>query len=406
MINLANLNSEYQTVTLDNGLKVFIYSHQELTNQFAQYMVHAGGNDIKPGLAHFVEHTKFAKPDGDWFDEFSKTGADCNAYTNYHQTAYYFTCANDFFTNLQILTQMMEQSHLTQEVLEKEFKIISQEINMYDQMPEWVITNRILKNMNVDAYQDDIAGTIEDISNISVDDLQSTFDKYYHLHNMSLTIATNHDVDEVITWLENNIHIKVDGEYVAITPQACNVSVNSDEIKFNGHNSLLSYAYKFNYNQDNQARILDYITLQIVDLITYSRLNNKYSHLLEQGIINDTLYSGPFCNEDLIFYGFDMISEDNITAHLDQLWGLDKNLVETGIKQLQSRQLKVLSNKQRFMQLVQEFEAIGLDILDYFQILGQIDQTSILANFDKLSKSYEKCSVVLKNGIINKTRKL
>ena len=101
-----------------------------------------------------------------------------------------------------------------------------------------------------------------------------------------------------------------------------------------------------------------------------------------------------------------MISEDNITAHLDQLWGLDKNLVETGIKQLQSRQLKVLSNKQRFMQLVQEFETIGLDILDYFQILGQIDQTSILANFDKLSKSYEKCSVVLKNDIINKTRKL
>lgn len=47
------------------------------------------------------------------------------------------------------------------------------------------------------------------------------------------------------------------------------------------------------------------------------------------------------------------------------------------------------------MQLVQEFEAIGLDILDYFRILGQIDQTSILANFDKLSKSYEKCSVVL-----------
>lgn len=396
MINLANLNSEYQTITLNNGLKVFIYSHKELTNQFAQYMVHVGGNDIKPGLAHFVEHTKFAKPDGDWFDEFSKTGADCNAYTNYHQTAYYFTCANDFFTNLKTLTQMMGQSHFSQEVLDKEFKIISQEINMYDQMPEWVITNRILKNMNIGGYQDDIAGTIEDISNINVEDLQSTFDKYYHLHNMSLTMATNHDVDEVISWLENNINIKKDGEYISIKPQDYHINQNIDVINFDGHNSLLSYAYKFNYNQDAKARIIDYITLQIVDLITYSRLNNQYSELLEQGIINDTLYSGPFCNEDLIFYGFDMISEDDITTYLDQLWALDEQLVEIGIKQLQSRQLKVLSNKQRFMQLVQEFDAIGLDILNYFQILGNIKKDKILANFENLTKSSEKCLVMLK----------
>lgn len=396
MINLANLNSEYQTITLNNGLKVFIYSHKELTNQFAQYMVHVGGNDIKPGLAHFVEHTKFAKPDGDWFDEFSKTGADCNAYTNYHQTAYYFTCANDFFTNLKTLTQMMGQSLFSQEVLDKEFKIISQEINMYDQMPEWVITNRILKNMNIGGYQDDIAGTIEDISNINVEDLQSTFDKYYHLHNMSLTMATNQEVDEVISWLENNINIKKDGEYISIKPQDYHINQNIDVINFDGHNSLLSYAYKFNYNQDAKARIIDYITLQIVDLITYSRLNNQYSELLEQGIINDTLYSGPFCNEDLIFYGFDMISEDDITTYLDQLWALDEQLVEIGIKQLQSRQLKVLSNKQRFMQLVQEFDAIGLDILDYFQILGNIKKDKILANFENLTKSSEKCLVMLK----------
>lgn len=382
---------------LNNGLEVFIYSHPEIKDQFAQYMVHVGGNDVKVGMAHFLEHTKFARPEGDWFDAFSKTGADCNAYTNYHQTAYYFMCNDHFFENLEILTQMMSDSNFTPEVVNKEFNIISQEINMYDQMPEWVITNALLANIDNGTYQHDIAGTIDDIKQIDYLDLQHAFDTYYHTHNMSLSICTKYPAEEVIKWLEDNCQIKTNGECVEFKPLKRGVKVDDQTLHFDGHTSLMSYAYKFDFNTDIHNRMIDYITLQIVELVVYSGLNPQYINYQQSGLFNDSLTTGCFLNEDLCFYGFDVMSDNKqIIAALDKLWDLNVKQIEVGLKQLLAKQVKVLSNKRNFIRMVQDYQSVGFDWQVYFDLLHTIEPQTILTCFNNLSNSYEKCLVTLK----------
>ena len=127
--------------TLENGLEVFLIQKSGYNKKFVTYTAKYGSMDnrfevndeeysVPDGIAHFLEHKMFEKEEGDVFDSFAKGGANANAFTSYDRTSYLFSTTDDFYKNLTLLMDMVEQPYFTEDTVEREIGIINEEIKM------------------------------------------------------------------------------------------------------------------------------------------------------------------------------------------------------------------------------------------------------------------------------------
>lgn len=211
-----NLNLKVYEYTLDNGLRVYI-------SPIARHTIHArittffGGsilefktdekefNKVPAGVAHFLEHKMFEKEDGiDPLSIYENNGASGNAFTNEFVTAYHFTGAGHFYDNLQTLLKLVHTPYFTDENVFKEKGIISQEKKQDLDDPFSIVYDRGLINtfINLD-YKNTVLGSLDDINNITKEDLYKCYNTFYHPSNMILTISGEVDPEETIKFIED-----------------------------------------------------------------------------------------------------------------------------------------------------------------------------------------------------------
>ena len=151
------------------------------------------------GIAHFLEHKLFENEDTDVFDLYAKTGANANAFTSFDETAYTFSCSENWEDSLEILLDFVQKPYFTAQSVAKEQGIIGQEIKMCADSPERQCFYNLLKALYVNhPIKIDIAGTVDTIAEITPDLLYKCYYTFYNLHNMVLAIAGNVDEDKVM----------------------------------------------------------------------------------------------------------------------------------------------------------------------------------------------------------------
>lgn len=117
--------------TLPNGLRLRVVPKPGFAGKFAFLGVNFGSCDtqlpqssgwqtVPDGTAHFLEHRMFCLPDCDPETEFSRLGAESNAFTDYAMTAYYFTCTEHFEDCLRLLLRMASTPYFPQEAMAAE----------------------------------------------------------------------------------------------------------------------------------------------------------------------------------------------------------------------------------------------------------------------------------------------
>ena len=124
--------------TLENGFKIYIMKKHGFIEKQAMLAVRFGSDislfstengeySLPLGTAHFIEHKMFASPDGNFMADFSKKGAEANAFTSFDITAYYFTCRENFYKNLSLLLKMLSTPYFTENGIQSERGIIEKE---------------------------------------------------------------------------------------------------------------------------------------------------------------------------------------------------------------------------------------------------------------------------------------
>ncbi|MDY0396423.1 pitrilysin family protein [Virgibacillus halophilus] len=99
----------------------------------------------------------------------------------------------------------MQDPYFSDQSVEKEKGIIGQEINMYNDQPDWQAfmgTLRALYKNN--PVRIDIAGTVDSIGKITKDDLYTCYNTFYHPENMRLFVAGNIDAEKVMSLIKRN----------------------------------------------------------------------------------------------------------------------------------------------------------------------------------------------------------
>ncbi|UQS83298.1 EF-P 5-aminopentanol modification-associated protein YfmH [Bombilactobacillus thymidiniphilus] len=178
---------ELQAIRVDNDLNLPLYvlERPQFNQTYAVAMVDFGSIDsasgqIPAGSAHFLEHKLFAKQGFDSSQKYAQYGASSNAFTSYTKTAYLFKTVGQVENNLGVLLDLISEPYFTADNVQKEREIIGQEIQMYADMPEWVIEQVTLNNLYPqDALGNDIAGDLTSISQIDAKVLLDIYQTYY-----------------------------------------------------------------------------------------------------------------------------------------------------------------------------------------------------------------------------------
>lgn len=204
------LGEQYWQETLPNGLCVRVVPKPGFSRKYAFLGVNFGSVDtrftlggvqrqVPDGIAHYLEHKMFDLPEDNAMNLFAAHGGNPNAFTGYAMTAYYFDCTEEFEENLRILLRLVTTPWFTPESVEKERGIIAQEIRMYEDSAESRVVEDLFRGMfRTHPVRVPIAGTVESIAQITVQDLYDCHAAFYQPGNMALCVAGDVDPEAVV----------------------------------------------------------------------------------------------------------------------------------------------------------------------------------------------------------------
>ncbi len=220
---------------LKNGIPVFFDKIEELQSVTIGIFISTGSKYEKEeehGISHLLEHMLFKGTTNRSSKELSEAiddiGGNINAYTSKEVTSYYIQLlSSQLETGIDILGDMLLNSVFCEEELEKEKKVVIEEINMYEDIPEEKIHD-VNTTFAIGGNQSNtVLGTSRSVSGITRDVLVNYFKKQYVPSNMVISLAGNMNIEEVMKKLELTIG-KIE-EKTDNTEEKYEMSVNSGE---------------------------------------------------------------------------------------------------------------------------------------------------------------------------------
>ncbi len=185
--------------TLPNGVRIVMVEQSNALTATALVLVGAGSateEKATSGISHVLEHMSFkgtpTLPNTKAIAEtFERLGAISNAFTSTEYTGYYAKGSPAHLdTFLEVLSDMYQNSTFPESELSKEKGVIIEEINMYEDMPQYKVTECLLKLMYADQPAGwSIVGTKQTVSSFTRADLVTYKDKHYHARNTVIAIT-------------------------------------------------------------------------------------------------------------------------------------------------------------------------------------------------------------------------
>lgn len=395
---------------LENGLTVIIIPKKNASKKYVIWATHFGSIDnrfmmpqtgeevfIPDGVAHFLEHKMFEQPNGtNSLDTLMALGIDANAYTTNNHTAYLFECTNNFEQGLDELMDYVQHPYFTDENVEKEKGIISQEIKMYDDDPGW----QLYMNAMDCLYQNnpikiDIAGTVESISKITPDILYKCYHTFYHPSNMTMVLCGDFNPEELLEEIKKRIIPKESqGEIKRIYPEKEDkINQPYKEVEMEVSTPIFMIGYKdIETLKENRNEIIKkHIAIEILLNMIIGKSSQTYKELYEAG---DLLAQPDLDYEFSEQYGHILISGQSKDPQKIQ------NKIKETVKQLQEKGLDEEHferiKKKIYGDYVVEYNSVA-DIARMFLAdkMKQINSFDYIEEYHTVTKQY--CEQVLKN---------
>ena len=245
------------------------------------------------GIAHFLEHKLFETADGvDILQEFSKLGANANAYTGFSQTSYLFSTAEEVLPALELLQTFVGQTAFSEDSVEKEKDIITQEIELYQDDPDSRLYNEILASLYPHSpLETDIAGSRDSIQDITVQFLQENFQAFYQPRNMHLFLVGSFDIEAV--WQQIQVlqakkepsNLQVQGSPLPHHPVKGHASIQMEVAS-----PKLAIGIRGTRQLTEESIHRYSLSLSLFFSLLFGRMSSRYQRLYEEGKI-DTSFS-------------------------------------------------------------------------------------------------------------------
>lgn len=205
------MKNRIETRILSNGIRTVIEPVPNVRSVALGIYVAVGSayeNDENNGISHMIEHMMFKGTTHRSAREIAMDAAllgdDMNAYTAKELTCYYARVLDEHLPAMaEILGDMFTDSLFDEEDLEKEKRVILDEIDMYEDSPEDLVQEQ-LQRIVWDAHPLGyiISGTGENVKRITREELVAFWQEHYTADQMVISVAGNVEAEAVCELLE------------------------------------------------------------------------------------------------------------------------------------------------------------------------------------------------------------
>ena len=304
----------YQKTTLDNGLRVLTSEMPHTHSVTAGFFLGAGSRyepDELGGISHFIEHMLFKgtekRPTAKEIAiAIEGIGGIFNASTGREMTTYWAKVAQPHLpVALDVLVDMLRHATFDPQEVEKERRVIVEEINMiYDTPDEWVfsLVSRLLWPGH--PLGRSVAGTKESVGRVGREDLLATLGRYYHPRNAVAAVAGNVKHEEIVGQIADYLDDWDPGElssYLPLEdeqtePRACVESRDTEQANLCLNIPGISYTHPDRFTFQMLSAVLGqgmssrlFLEIREKQGLAYS-VHAYHSHLQDTGVMG--VYAG------------------------------------------------------------------------------------------------------------------
>lgn len=206
MENLKEIDSVTKS-TLGNGLRIVTERIDSVKSISVGIWVKTGSRNEKKelaGVTHFLEHMLFKGTEKRTAFEIAQSmesvGGYLNAFTSSEYTCYYARCVDEQLGRaLDVLSDMVLNPSFPEEEVEKEKKVVIEEMKMYRDSPDDYLFEAFTTKMFQDhALGRPVLGFEDTVSAFTRQDLYDYMSDRYRPDNLLVAVAGNVDHDEVV----------------------------------------------------------------------------------------------------------------------------------------------------------------------------------------------------------------
>ena len=371
IIKPNNDNRIYKFYTLKNNIKCILINDKILDKTHVVTSVNTGSfanKDYCDGMAHLLEHMCFITSkkfkEKDYLaHKVAEAGGFTNAFTAELNTIYYLDIfSNNLESILEIFVDCLTNAELKKEYILSELKNVDSEHkkNIYDDGWKLLNLERILADKKSN-YHGFYTGSSETLNIPDIyEKMVNFYKKYYHANNISICIASNKSIEELLK-ISNNYFGKIPKSNIVNKLELIKPLYNSNKGKtfiMQGHSKINRLKYIF--------EVLDYE----YDTKIYNLLSN---------ILNSS--EKDLCLDYLKSLG--LVIDLHSRFDLNGLFTIDITLTSKGYKQI----IKVNSIIENTIKKILLFDWV--EILNYnknkfnflFNNLNKVDTLDLCTEF-------------------------
>lgn len=240
-------------LTYENGLRVVVYNIPGVRSVSSGFWVGVGSgleNAENNGISHFTEHMMFKGTDRltpfDIANQFESLGANVNAFTSKECTCYYVKSVDEYHENcFSLLSEIFFRSTFDPAELDKERKVIVEEINMVEDSPEDICYDEIAAaTYGANGLGRTILGPIDNVMRFTKSNVDDFISQFYGPENIVVAFAGNITLSGADRLIKKYVLPEFKGNYkkTELPADRFNARVYSEKIKpFEQSNIALAF---------------------------------------------------------------------------------------------------------------------------------------------------------------------
>mgnify|MGYP005770140793 FL=1 len=204
----------FDVIKLENGISIVTEKMASVRSVSLGIFIKNGSiNETEKtnGISHFIEHMLFKgtekRTSKDIAEEMDNIGGQLNAFTSKEYTCYYARVLDTHIDiAIDILTDMLFNSKFDNIDIEKEAKVILEEISMYEDSPDDIVFNELQKQVWKNSplgYS--VLGSKENVSSFKREDFFKYINEKYVGENIVIAIAGSFNKEKVVDMIKQKV---------------------------------------------------------------------------------------------------------------------------------------------------------------------------------------------------------
>lgn len=339
---------------LENGLTVLVREMPGSPVVCVYALVTTGSatedDYLGSGVSHFLEHMLFKgtqkRGTGAIAAQIQAVGGKINAATGQDYTIYTIEIPPQAFdTALDILADMLMNSTIAPEEVEKERQVILGEMRLGEDDPDQELAKTAFANIYIKhPYRHPIIGYKELLAGLTREDIWNYYRRHYAPNNIIVSVAGNIRHTEIFPKVKKAFEGFVRGRGIArnIPPEPPQISPRRYEAQYPTDLTRITMAFSGVSLLDRDLYAMDVLAM----ILGQGDTSPLYRHVYkEKGLVHD-IGASNFTPVDRGFFDITaVLSQDNVEAMIAAVWEEIRAIQRNGVRQqdLEKARRQVLS---------------------------------------------------------------